>query len=262
VLPSLLAESAIKADDNLKPLYLMEILRKEIMNSSSPEGDSSSTRGDSPESNNDASSDDDSSTSSEPPQAGSLKRSQQQPTPADDPRGVLVFTKSNETAVRLGRLLALLEPLYSATIGTLTSTTSTSSRRKTIHSFNTGKLSILVASDLVSRGLDLSNLAHVINYDIPSSVTNYIHRVGRTARAGKKGWAWTIFTPVEGRWFWNEIARSQDIARQAGTKVSRFNIDAESFGDETRKRYEAALEELGQEAKSSKTDISKKVKAS
>lgn len=187
-------------------------------------------------------------------------KSEMRPLETDIARGILVFTKSNETAVRLGRLLALVEPSYFTTVGTLTSTTSTSSRRKTIHSFNAGKLFILVASDLVSRGLDLANLAHVINYDIPSSITNYVHRVGRTARAGKKGWAWTMFTPSEGRWFWREIARSQDIFRQADCKVSRVNIDAKSFGNELRGRYEAALEELGQEARSSKARQSKSSK--
>ena len=203
---------------------------------------------------------DDSLTTSEPSPQPDKTKSKKLHHENNVPRGILVFTKSNETAVRLGRLLALLEPSYSTIIGTLTSTTSTSSRRKTIHSFNAGKLSILVASDLVSRGLDLPNLAHVINYDIPSSITNYVHRVGRTARAGKKGWAWTLFTPSEGRWFWTEIARSQDIVRQAGTKVSRVNIDAKSFGDEMRSRYEAALEELGREARSSKANKSKSEK--
>ena len=263
-LPGLLVESAIKAEDEtLKPLYLLELIRRERMNgsvtedgSSSSENDSTSSEEDSSESD-ETSSDDDSSTSSRSPEPASSNPSKQS-TPTDSPRGVLVFTKSNETAVRLGRLLALLEQSFTDSIGTLTSTKSTSSRRRTIQSFNAGKLGILVASDLVSRGLDLPNLAHVINYDIPSSVTNYVHRVGRTARAGKKGWAWTLFTPVEGRWFWNEIARSQDISRQAGTKIARVNIDVESLGEKIRKRYEAALEDLGREAKSAKTKSSKK----
>lgn len=258
-LPELLVESAIKAEDEgLKPLYLLDLMQRENMIRSVAEDVPSSSSDESSDSN-DTSSDDDSSTTSESPEPIQAKSF---PHATDNPRGVLVFTKSNETAVRLGRLLALLEPSFANSIGTLTSTTSTSSRRKTIQSFNAGKLSILVASDLMSRGLDLPNLAHVINYDIPSSVTNYVHRVGRTARAGKKGWAWTIFTPVEGRWFWNEIARSQDIARQAGTKIARVNIDVEDFEDEMRKRYEAALDELGREAKSSKTKSSKNGQAS
>ena len=250
VLPDLLVESAIKTDEEtLKPLYLMYLIYKEnLLNE---------TKKDSSSAKNESSSDHASLVTSQPspqPDTAKLRRLLEEPWV---PRGVLVFTKSNEAAVRLGRLLALLEPVYSTAIGTLTSTTSTSSRRKTIHSFNAGKLSVLVASDLVSRGLDLPNLAHVINYDIPSSITNYVHRVGRTARAGKKGWAWTLFTSTEGRWFWGEIARSQDIVRQPGTKVLRINIDTKSFGDELRGRYAAALVELGREARSSKLNKSK-----
>ena len=244
-LPELIVESAVKAEDeSLKPLYLLELLRRESMIGSTIVRDPLSSGAPFPKS------DDESSAISET--LGSISEVAQQSTPTDGTRGVLIFTKSNENAARLGRLLALLEASLANTIGTLTSTISTSSRRKIIQSFNAGKISILVASDLVSRGLDLPNLAHVINYDMPTSVTNYVHRIGRTARAGRKGWAWTIFTPVEGRWFWNEIARSQDIARQAGTKISRVNVDAESFGNELRKRYEAALDGLGREAKSSR----------
>ena len=250
-LPGLLVESAVKADDeSLKPLYLLELLRRENMIRSITEDDTSSSEA-SPSESDDTSSGDESSTTSK--SLKPMSEPTQRSAPAESPRGVLVFTKSNEAAVRLGRLLALLETSLANTIGTLTSTTSTSSRRRTIQCFNAGKISVLVASDLVSRGLDLPNLAHVINYDVPSSVTNYVHRVGRTARAGKKGWAWTIFTPVEGRWFWNEVARSQEIARQTDFKISRVNIDAEVFGDELRKRYEVALGNLGREAKSSKS---------
>jgi ATP-dependent RNA helicase DDX51/DBP6 len=170
---------------------------------------------------------------------------------------VLIFTKSNETAVRLGRLIALLEPKYAELTGTLTSTTRSSARASTIASFNSNKLSILVASDLVSRGLDLPDLAHVVNYDIPTSVTNYVHRVGRTARAGRQGHAWTLFTDTEGRWFWNEIARSASIQRPSGSKVERVNVTPEQVDGGLRKRYEAALEELGREATGSKPDVSK-----
>lgn len=164
------------------------------------------------------------------------------------PHGVLIFTKSNQSAVRLGRLIALLEPTWAKTIGTLTSTTRSSTRRATIRAFDQGKLSIIVASDLVSRGLDLRNLAHVINYDLPTSLTSYVHRVGRTARAGKSGNAWTLFTNVEGRWFWNEIARGPGIRRAEGKKVERVNMKADIFNDKMRTRYENALERLGREA--------------
>ena len=257
-LPMLLSESAMKVEDSaIKPLYLLHLLQRENMVPTVPKPkqtiESEETSDD--DSDSDSDSDLDSESSSD---LSSDDSSSDAPSPTlshhafGTPRGVLIFTKSNETAVRLGRLLALLEPGYASLTGTLTSTTRSSTRASTIASFNSHKLSILVASDLVSRGLDLPDLAHVVNYDIPTSVTNYVHRVGRTARAGKKGCAWTLFTGTEGRWFWNEIARSENIQRPSGSKVERVNIYSEQFDSELRERYERALEELGWEATRSK----------
>jgi ATP-dependent RNA helicase DeaD len=61
-----------------------------------------------------------------------------------------------------------------------------------------GKLSVLVASDLAARGLDVDDISHVINYDIPEDPEVYIHRIGRTARAGRGGVAWTLVSPDQG----------------------------------------------------------------
>jgi ATP-dependent RNA helicase DDX51/DBP6 len=250
VLPAQLLESGVKIEeDNLKPLYLMELLSREDMVPKPLTSDDTSSDSDS-SSDSDASSDEsseESSKSSPEPKFHNVPTNIKQ---SDTPHGVLIFTKSNETAVRLGRLIALLEPKYSNLIGKLTSTTRSSSRKSTITSFNTSRLSILVASDLVSRGLDLSNLAHVVNYDMPTSVTNYVHRVGRTARAGKKGYAWTLFTGTEARWFWNEIGRSEAIQRKEGERITRVTIKVEVFDEELKRRYEDALEELGKEAAS------------
>jgi ATP-dependent RNA helicase DDX51/DBP6 len=270
VLPALLAEAAMKVDDAaIKPLYLLHLLQRENMlsipsksrprakpaESSEDDSDSDSTSSSEPDSDSDsgsdASSDSDSDTSSDSSSDESvadINPHNAVSAAQGAPRGVLIFTKSNETAVRLGRLIGLIEPKYASLTGTLTSTTRSSTRASTIASFNSNKLSILVASDLVSRGLDLPNLAHVINYDIPTSVTNYVHRVGRTARAGRSGNAWTLFTDTEGRWFWNEIARSNSIQRPSGSKVERVNVTSEQLDSATRDRYEAALEELGREA--------------
>jgi ATP-dependent RNA helicase DDX51/DBP6 len=265
VLPPLIFESAMKVEDSaIKPLYLLHLLQGENMISNGPklkralESDESSNDSDSSsDSESESESDLDSDSTSDSSSGDSSSNAPSSKTdhlPYGTPRGVLIFTKSNETAVRLGRLLVLLEPKYTSLIGTLTSTTRSSTRASTITSFNTHKLSILVASDLVSRGLDLPDLAHVVNYDIPTSVTNYVHRVGRTARAGRKGWAWTLFTETEGRWFWNEIARSESIQRPSGSKVERVNVYTDQFDFELRHKYEWALEQLGKEATRSKSD--------
>ncbi len=62
-----------------------------------------------------------------------------------------------------------------------------------------GKLSVLIASDLASRGIDVENITHVINYDVPEDPEIYVHRIGRTARAGRGGVAWMFVTPEQGQ---------------------------------------------------------------
>ncbi|KAL5349396.1 ATP-dependent RNA helicase dbp6 [Pseudogymnoascus australis] len=276
-LPNTLHESAIKIDqEGLKPLYLLEVLKRNGLlepkslaqdnsddstsssgsdsdTSEDDSGDDTSSSGssDSESSSSDESSDDDSSSSSDASSTPSLpskklpaKKQEATINPAK-PHGVLIFTKSNESAVRLSRLLALLVPSRASEIGAITSTTS---RKRTLRSFRSGALSVLIASDLVARGLDLPDLAHVVNYDMPTSITSYVHRVGRTARAGKKGAATTLFSATEGRWFWNDIARNGGVKRK--TKVERITISAKDvFSEDQKQEYEAALEKLGEETR-------------
>ncbi len=72
-------------------------------------------------------------------------------------------------------------------------------REKILSRFKTKRTNILVATDVASRGIDIINLTHVINYDLPQDPESYIHRIGRTGRAGKKGTAITFVTPSEYR---------------------------------------------------------------
>ena len=164
--------------------------------------------------------------------------------------GILIFTNNNENALRLVRLLALLRPALAPKIGSLTKSTATSTGRNTLAAFRKRKLSILIASDRASRGLDIQDLAQVINYDMPSSVTSYVHRVGRTARAGKAGLATTLVAHHEARWFWNEIARSENIRRSG--KISRVEKGSEAISDQDKTAYEMALKTLRQEAQGEK----------
>jgi ATP-dependent RNA helicase DDX51/DBP6 len=55
----------------------------------------------------------------------------------------------------------------------------------------------LICSDLIARGMDIHNVAHVVNYDVPLDIRKYVHRVGRTARAGRDGDAWTLVEEQE-----------------------------------------------------------------
>ena len=162
--------------------------------------------------------------------------------------GTLIFTKTNEHASRLSRLLSLLRPSWASQTATLTKSTTSSKGLRTISAFRKRKLSILIASDRASRGLDIPNLAHVINYDMPPSLTSYIHRVGRTARAGMEGKATTLIADNEARWFWNEIARNEKVERGPGRKVQRANMQLE-VSDEERKLYQQTLDTLGEETR-------------
>ncbi|KAI0436648.1 P-loop containing nucleoside triphosphate hydrolase protein [Xylaria telfairii] len=252
VLPVFLAEAALKVSDpNLKPLFLIDLLRSryilnmaEITSGAASDDDETSSSG--------SDSDTDSSSGSDADPTGSRKpinphntflKSQDTPTPT-----VLIFTKSNETALRLSRLLALLAPILAPLIGTLTSTMPYITRRDTLRSFNARKIRIIVASDLVARGIDLPSLDHVVNYDMPSSIASYVHRVGRTARAGNTGNAWTLFTNSEARWFWNDVASEKVIQRSKLVERVRVTEEKEDAFNSKVAAYEAALEKLGQEA--------------
>ncbi|TQS35935.1 hypothetical protein Golomagni_03629 [Golovinomyces magnicellulatus] len=244
VLPSSLLEFAIKVEEtDIKPLYLLELIKRQaITNQESQLGNTD------PDSDNASSTDVSQSqlkSLSSFPLATGFNDLSDQKDKNDSLHGALIFTKSNETAVRLGRLIALLSPSLSTQIGILTSTLPRLTRQQYLDSFTKKKISILIASDLVSRGLDLPNLAHVINYDVPTSLISYIHRIGRTARAGKVGYGWTLFTSSEAGWFWNEIGRSSTLCRSLD-KIQRVNIKG-IFSDEQRKAYQVALEELGKE---------------
>lgn len=274
-LPALLKEYAIKVrEPSHKPLYLVDLLNSKhlvAVNQEAPDehlslASESSESESSPESESDLDSNSDSSSSASSgsesdadSSSSATKRSKPRPSttktakskPATLPTTVLIFTKSNEAALRLSRLLALLAPDLAPLIGTLTSSTKTSRRTRTLRAFSQGKLRILVASDLVSRGIDLLNLEHVVNYDLPISETSYVHRVGRTARAGRKGCAWTLVEHAEARRFWRDFAGEgkgavTSIAREG--KVERVSLGDGEFGEERVREYEEALARLAREA--------------
>ncbi|KAF2673688.1 P-loop containing nucleoside triphosphate hydrolase protein [Microthyrium microscopicum] len=256
-LPPTLKEVAIPVGNGSeKPLYLLQLLETQLRllkpsltsQRKATEDRYSSASSDSSSSNSSDESPGSSDTSSEP--LDSNDPSQMDITPQDPitsarptagtPR-VLVFTNNNEDAMRLSHILTIMRPQYRSLIGTLTKTSSKSGQR-TLSAFKSGKIAVLIASDRASRGLDVPDLTDVISYDMPRSPTLYIHRVGRTARAGKSGNAWSFFTKSEGRWFWNSIAKAPEI-RRSGGEVDRLKIDL-PLGPELREQYEAALEGL------------------
>ncbi|MCJ1443955.1 MAG: ATP-dependent RNA helicase dbp6 [Stictis urceolatum] len=160
-------------------------------------------------------------------------------------RGIVIFTRTNENALRLTRLLKLMRPSWAPQIGCLAGAGRVGSRRKTLSRLRQGGLAVVVASNLAARGLNIGNLAQVVNYDLPNSLESYVHRVGRTARAGNEGKATTLTAHHEGRWFWNEIAKTPKVHR--ANKVAR--AQAIEISEEDRESYAEALSRLRDEAR-------------
>jgi ATP-dependent RNA helicase RhlE len=90
-------------------------------------------------------------------------------------------------------------------------------RTEALEAFKSGKIRVLVATDVAARGLDIDDLPHVINYELPHTAEDYIHRIGRTGRAGKPGNATSLFAPEEGQ-------RLADIERLIKRPIERVEI--------------------------------------
>ncbi|MEK6398539.1 MAG: C-terminal helicase domain-containing protein, partial [Terriglobus sp.] len=105
----------------------------------------------------------------------------------------LVFSRTKHGADRIGRKLEKLG--YTASI--IHGDRSQSQRTSALKAFATGKSRILVATDVAARGIDISHIAHVVNYDLPNASEDFVHRIGRTGRAGKEGFATTFVMPQE-----------------------------------------------------------------
>ncbi|KAG8629933.1 hypothetical protein KVT40_001552 [Elsinoe batatas] len=157
---------------------------------------------------------------------------------------LLVFTSSTSEAHRLHYLLQSLLPRITAVNPTLTLLTRTQSSLSALNSSNPLKANIIISTDRASRGLDLP-LTHVINYTIPRSLESYVHRVGRTARAGRQGEAWSLFSDKEGRWFWNEIARAEKVARQSNIERRKISIGKRWKDGKDKNEYQKVLSDMG-----------------
>jgi ATP-dependent RNA helicase DeaD len=107
----------------------------------------------------------------------------------------LIFCKTKATVDKLSKFLQKKDIEAAAIHGDLQQ----SKRNRVMQKLRDGKLSVLIASDLASRGIDVDNITHVINYDVPEDPEIYVHRIGRTARVGRGGIAWMFVTPEQGQ---------------------------------------------------------------
>jgi len=113
----------------------------------------------------------------------------------EDPALTLIFCRTKKTVSRVTKALIKKDIEAFEIHGDLPQ----NKRRRIIERLRSGKLEVLVASDLASRGLDVQGITHVVNYDLPDDPEAYVHRIGRTARAGRKGHAWAFVTPEQGQ---------------------------------------------------------------
>jgi ATP-dependent RNA helicase RhlE len=131
-----------------------------------------------------------------------------------DPRSVLVFTRTKHGAKRLAEQLDR-ENFF---VGSLQGNLSQNKRQKALDGFRDGDFHILVATDIAARGIDVSRVSHVINYDIPTTAEAYTHRIGRTGRAERTGDAFTFVTP-------DDEKTIQAIERSLGARLERVKLD-------------------------------------
>ena len=106
---------------------------------------------------------------------------------------MLIFTRTKRGADRLAHVLEKRAHKSNRIHGDR----SQSQREAALHGFRSGKTRVLVATDVAARGIDIDSVSHVINYDVPAVPEDYVHRIGRTGRAGNKGRAITFLTAAE-----------------------------------------------------------------
>jgi ATP-dependent RNA helicase RhlE len=106
---------------------------------------------------------------------------------------VLVFTRTKHRADKVAKVLERAGIRGAAIHGNR----SQSQRQQALDGFKKGRHRVLVATDIVARGIDVDNISHVINFDLPMVPEDYVHRIGRTARAGKEGTAYSLVSPEE-----------------------------------------------------------------
>src|SRR5690349_4572835 len=132
---------------------------------------------------------------------------------SQDVKNAIVFcNRKKDVAVLQGSLKK-----HGFNAGALHGDMSQPARMETLERFKQGEIQILVASDVAARGLDIVDMSHVFNFDVPFSPEDYVHRIGRTGRAGKTGHSFTLASPEEG-------ALVEAIEKLIGTEIPRIEV--------------------------------------
>jgi ATP-dependent RNA helicase RhlE len=150
----------------------------------------------------------------------------------DEIGNVIVFTRTKHRANRLYEKLERsgLKPAR------IHGNRSQAQRTEALDGFKSGRYRVLVATDIVARGIDVEALDHVVNFDVPHTPDDYIHRVGRTARAEATGDAFTFVSP-------DEEAQIKAVERATGKKIQRRVVKDFDYNRQTDEKLEIPLEE-------------------
>jgi ATP-dependent RNA helicase RhlE len=132
---------------------------------------------------------------------------------------VLIFSRTKHGADRVVRHLESAGIAATA----MHADKSQGERTRALEDFKSGKVRVLVATDIAQRGLDVTGISHVINYDVPQQPEDYVHRIGRTGRAASTGDAYTFMAP-------DEIAMVRSIERIIGEPIPRISVPGYDFG--------------------------------
>jgi ATP-dependent RNA helicase RhlE len=149
-----------------------------------------------------------------------------------DTRSVLAFTRTKHRANRLAEFLGR----HGVRVERIHGNRSQTQRTQALAGFKSGRFQVLVATDIAARGIDIDALSHVVNFDVPPLPEDYIHRVGRTARAEARGDALTLVAP-------GEEADLRTIERAIGIRLSRVTLPDFDYGQRSAERLEIPLAE-------------------
>jgi ATP-dependent RNA helicase RhlE len=145
---------------------------------------------------------------------------------------VLVFTRTKHRAEKVARQIAHA----GFRVTSLHSNRTQGQRQQALSGFKSGHFPIMVATDIAARGLDVENISHVINYDMPDTADAYIHRIGRTGRAQRTGDAFTLVTPED-----NDMIRA--LERIMGKPLTRLTLDDFDYSLPAPPRHASAMRE-------------------
>lgn len=139
---------------------------------------------------------------------------------------VIVFCRTKDRADRIGHMLKK----NSHAVATLHSNRTQREREQALKGFRDGRFEVLVATDIAARGLDVREVSHVINYDVPQHPEDYVHRIGRTGRAQASGDAFTLMVA-------EDVRHMASIERFIGQKIERVKLETFNY------EYTALFEE-------------------